>query len=139
MNPSFLEKLAALELSLSRAKGAFELFAVLLREGSPEKWDLVVAAPWLDPDQRESFKTMAEALQAALSREEFLEFSRIVILKKGYPFLESLLTMISCEHGMYELRDITVSGISIRIAHVMTAMRRPARKRRRNRDGSPAR
>jgi hypothetical protein len=139
MNPPFLEKIAALELSLSRSHGAFELFAVVLRESSLELWDLVVAAPWLDPGKIESFRLMTDALQAALTREEFLQFSRVVILVKGNPFLESVLTMASCEHGREELRDTTVEGIPIRIAHVLTAVRRPAGKRRRQRDGSPAR
>ena len=139
MNPSFLAKLAAVELSLSRTHGAFELFAVVHREHPLGLWDMVVSAPWLNPDKIESYRLMTDALQAALTPKEFLEFSRTVILEKGNPFLESVLSMVSCEHGMQELRDMTVEGISIRIAHVITAMRRPARKRRRKRDSSPAR
>jgi hypothetical protein len=127
------------ELSLPETKGAFEFFAVVLRENSSlGRWDLVVAAPWLDPDDRESFQALVDPLQAALSRKEFLEFSRIVILKKGYPFLENVLDMVSCEHGLSELRDLTVADISIRTAYVITAMRRTARKRRKKRSGTPA-
>jgi len=136
MNPSFLEKLSTLEFSMSRDKGDFELFGVLLREDSPDKWDLIVAAPWLDPDKRESFKVLADALQATLARDDFLGFSRIVILEKGNPFLESLLAMKSIEHGLIEFVNITLSGISIRRAYIITAKGRLARKRRRNRGGS---
>jgi hypothetical protein len=138
MNPSLLEKLSAVESSLSRMHGAFELFGVVLRESSLDLWDLVVAAPWLNRSKRESYRLMADALQAALTRDEFLQFSRIVILEKGNPFLESLLAMTSGEHGRFDLRDTTLEGIPIRIAHVLTAVRRPARKRRRKRDGSLA-
>jgi hypothetical protein len=138
MNPPFLEKLAALELTMSSTRGPFEFFGVLLRENSPEKWDLIVAAPWLDPNQRESYQAIADALQAALTRDEFLEFSRIVILEKGNPLLKDLFAMTSCEHGLFELRDLTLSGISIRIIYILTSLRRPARRRRRNRDGGPS-
>jgi hypothetical protein len=139
MNPSFLEKLAALELSLSRTHGAFELFGVVLPERLLDLWDLVVSAPWLSRGKIESFRLMTGALQAALTRDEFLQFSRVVILEKGNPFLESLLAMSSGEHGRFDLRDTTLEGIPIRIAHIMTAKRRRTRKRVRSRDGSTAR
>jgi hypothetical protein len=138
MNPS-LKKLGTLELSLSRDKGEFELFGIVLRENSSlEKWDLVVAAPWLDPGERESFQTIADGLQATFPREEVLQFSRIVILEKGNPFLESVLALVSVEHGLHELGDMELSGVSIQRAYIITARRRLARKRRRNRNSSPA-
>jgi hypothetical protein len=89
MNPTILEKLSVLELSLSRDKGDFEFFGVILREDALEKWDLLVAAPWLDPNQRQSYKMLADLLQGTLSHNEYLEFSRIVILEKRNPFLEA--------------------------------------------------
>jgi hypothetical protein len=139
MNPtSFLKKLTALERSLTAAKGDFELFGVVLREESREKWDLVVAAPWLHADQLESYRVIADALRATFTLEEYLNFSRIVILEKSWPFLEDVLSMTSVEHGLYEIIDMTLSGISIRRAYIITAKRRPARKRRRKRDRSPA-
>ena len=138
MNPLFLKKLAAAELSLSRTRGPFELFAVVLRENSSlGKWDLVAAAPWLSPDDLESFQALIDSVKAALTVEEFLEISRFAVLKTGYPFLEGMLDMVSCEHGLSELRDLTLADISIRIAYVITAMRRPARKRRKKRGVSP--
>jgi hypothetical protein len=139
VNPSLLDKLDRLKLALSRDKGAFDLFGVFLREDSPEKWDLVVAAPWLTPDERESFKTIADGLQSTLTREEVLQFSRIVILEKGNPFLESVIARVSVEHGLSELDQTELSGVSIRRAYILTARRRLARKRRRNTDSSPAR
>src|SRR5262245_32197271 len=124
MNSSFLEKVAALELSLSRTHGDFELFGVVLRESLLDLWDLVVSALWLSPDKIESYRLVTDALKAALTRDEFLQFSRVVILEKDNPFLESVLGLVSCEHGREELRDTTVEGIPIRIAYVITAMRR---------------
>jgi hypothetical protein len=139
MNPPFLEKVVALEISLSRTHGAFVLFGVVLRESLLDLWDLVVSAPWLNPDKLDAYRLMTGALQAALTPEEFLQFSRVVILEEGNPFLESVLAMASREHGLRELRDMTVEGIPIRVAHIITAVQRPARKRQANRKHSPAR
>ena len=39
-----VEKLQNVEKNLSESKGQFELFALFLREDSPDKWDLLSAA-----------------------------------------------------------------------------------------------
>ena len=139
MNPSvFLKKLTALERSLSRDKGDFEVFGVVLREESREMWDLIVAAAWLDSHQLESYRLVADALQATFAPHDLLNFSRIVILEQGYPFLEDVLSLTSVEHGLYEIVNMTLSGISIKRAYIITAKRRPAPERRRKRDRAPA-
>jgi hypothetical protein len=139
MSPSFLQKLVDIESSLSRAHGPFEFFGVVLRESLLDLWDLVVAAPWLSRSKLESYSLMTNALQAALTREEFLQFSRVVILEEGTPFLENVLAMASHEPGLRELRDMNVEGIPIRVAHIITAMQMPARKRQKNRERRSAR
>ena len=78
MKPSFLEKLAAIERSLSREKGDFEVFGVVLPEASLEQWDLIVAAPWLDSRTLQSYRVVAAPLQATFTPDDWLAFSRIV-------------------------------------------------------------
>jgi hypothetical protein len=138
MKPSFLEKLTAIERSLSREKGDFEVFGVVLPEKTLQRWDLIVAAPWLDSRTLQSYRVVAAPLQATFTPNDWLEFSRIVILKKGAPFLEDVLALTTVEHGLYEIVNMTLSGISIRRAYIITAKRRPARQRRRKRDRSTA-
>lgn len=133
-----LEKLESLERSLSNERGGFELFGVFLRAGSPERWDLIVAAPWLDPNERESLKLVADALSGSLVRDELLGISRIVILDKGDRLLESILATFNTEHACLELGRTVLAGIQIRRAFLITAKRRLATKRRRGRRVRPA-
>jgi hypothetical protein len=119
------------------------VFGVVLREDAREEWDLIVAAPWLDSHHLECYQVVADALRATFSPKEHLNFSRIAILNQGSPFLEDLLSMTSVEHGLYEIVNMTLSGISIRRAYIITASRRPSQgrpseKKRRKRDRSPA-
>ncbi len=36
---------------MAAEKGAFDLFALFLREDAPNKWDLLIAADWIDQDK----------------------------------------------------------------------------------------
>jgi hypothetical protein len=140
MKPSFLEKLVAIERSLSRDKGGFEFFGVVLPVATLEQWDLVVAAPWLNTHTLESYKVVAAPLQATFTRDDWHDFSRIAILQKDAPFLEEMLAMFSTEHGLEEISCTTVADIAIRKAYIITAKRRrsSARKQRKKPGGSTA-
>jgi hypothetical protein len=81
---------------------------------------------------------VAAPLKATFTPDDWLDFSRIVILQKDAPFLEDMLAMFSTEHGLEEIACTTVSGIAIRKAYIITAKRRPARKQRKKRASSTA-
>ena len=127
-----LEKLASLELNLSQQRGEFELFGLFLREESQEKWDLIVAAPWLHSYDRASLQAVVSEMQKTLTPAELLEFSRVVVLDKGNPFLEQLLAQYKTERNLVDVHDLSLLGLSFRRAYIITAVGRLARKHRRN-------
>lgn len=43
----FPTKLGRLEAKVSAQKGPFALFALFMREDVPDRWDLVISAPWI--------------------------------------------------------------------------------------------
>ena len=131
-------KIRDVELAISTQKGEFELFGIFLRDDSAGRWDLIVSAPWLRPHDRESLEVVASGLQGALSPNELLGISRIVILEKGNTLLESILSMFDFEHGFMKVERLAYSGVTIREACIITAKRRLARKGRRSRNNSPA-
>src|SRR3972149_4648130 len=62
----FIEKIAILEQSISAEKGDFVLFALFLREDAQDKWDLVVSAPWLEVNKKESLSYLTNELRSHL-------------------------------------------------------------------------
>jgi hypothetical protein len=46
-----LQRFAALEASIAEEKGSFALFALFMRKEVPDRWDLIVSAPWLGDDK----------------------------------------------------------------------------------------
>jgi len=119
-----LNKFRQLEISMSKDKGPFDLFALFLRENAPDKWDLVVAAEWIEQDKQASLKYMAEIIQRSLSKDDLLKLSRIVIIDENNPSLESLLDSFSVEHGNAEIHNSSFFGLDIKQAFLITAKRR---------------
>ena len=78
---SILSKLIKLELSIVAEKGPFELFALFSTDDElDDKWDLVVAAAWIDQNTKEALDYLTKQVRSALTPEEFFTISKIVPL-----------------------------------------------------------
>lgn len=116
-----LEKLAALERASALEKGAYDLFGLFLREDSPNKWDFLVAAPWIEADRRASLDYLSAQLRERLLLEELLKISRIVVIEQDNPGLQAIHKAVRVEHGLVELEEPTFFGLSIEKAYVITS------------------
>ena len=121
---TILEKLVAKEREISEEKGAFCLFALFLREDAPNRWDLVVSAPWITRDKVASLEYLASKTQEALDADELLLLSRIVVLNEDNPGLDALQRTVSIEHGTTEIEDSSFFGLEIKRAYLITSKRR---------------
>ena len=84
-----IEKLKEQEELMAKEKGQFTLFALFLREDSSlDKWDLVVAADWIEKDRKSAMKYIADKVTSALSKQELRKLSHIAIINKDKPGLE---------------------------------------------------
>jgi len=119
----FIEKIAALEQSISAEKGDFVLFALFLREDAQDKWDLVVSAPWIEVNNKVALSYLANELKSHLLVQEMLTLSRIVMVDNDDPSLEAIHKAISVEHGMFEIKDSNFFGLQIKHAYIITSKR----------------
>ena len=117
------EKLALLEQEVSADKGEFSLFGLFLREDAQDedKWDLLVAAFWLDVDKKEGLAYLAKEIQERLEPDELLSISRIVVLERGDPILEAIHKAVNVKHGEVEVKDSNFSGVQITQACISTS------------------
>ena len=53
MNTSMAQRFGSLEAEIAQKKGDFSLFALFLREDAPDRWDLLVSAPWASSNKQE--------------------------------------------------------------------------------------
>ena len=119
-----VEKLKQQENNMAQEKGPFDLFALFLREDSPDKWDLVVAAQWIEKNKQDALKYITEALHKSLTQSEILKLSRIAIIDKSNPALEVFQRAIHVEHGMSEIKDSNFFGLQIKHVYLITSQRR---------------
>ena len=71
-------------------RGGVDFAALVLRENSPNRWDIVLAAPWLNRDERGTLDLFYDQLRQSLKMPEFLRISRIVLLDRIDPSREPL-------------------------------------------------
>ena len=86
-------------------KGSLTFFALFLREGVEDRWDLLASAPWLDRDEPGGLRYITKKLAGRLSEREMLELSRIIIVSQQDPALRKLLRNITAEDGELQFLD----------------------------------
>lgn len=104
-------------------QGELTLFGLFLREDSPDKWDLVIAGPWIEKDEQEALQYLAQKVSTQLASSELLSLSRIVILDKGNPALEAILKTVRPGRGIAEFNGFNLFGLPVRHAYLFRATR----------------
>ena len=118
-----VSKLVTKEEEMAQEKGQFHLFALFLREDSPDKWDVVVAAPWINKDKDAALKYMASKIQTSLNRDELMKLSRIVIIDDENPALDAVQRGVHIEHGSVEIQNSLFFGLNIKHAYLITSIK----------------
>lgn len=111
---------AAMEI-IEAKRGPFTLFGLFLREDSPNKWDLVVSAPWLEEGKLKALEDFVSELNQMISEEELLRLSRVITLNHDDSALDAILRAVTIDNGTVELRDTDLFGLSISHAYIMRA------------------
>ncbi|MGO9394651.1 MAG: hypothetical protein ACLP7A_08565, partial [Desulfobaccales bacterium] len=96
-------------------RGNFSLFGLFLREEAENKWDLVVAAPWINADSFEHLKYIADNLKSYVKNSELLSISRIVLLDAHDPIVQSINKFCRVLRGRppFELNDFQFINIEL--------------------------
>ena len=121
-----VEKLRIIESRLAAEKGGFTLFGLFLREDSPNKWDLVVASPWIKAHDKGALDYIAKHVQETLQTQELIALSHIALISSDNPGLEAVHKALSIEHGTAEIKDSNFFGMQIKHAFIITSRRHPA-------------
>lgn len=118
-----VEKLRRVMEKISAEKGEFVLFGLFLREEAPDKWDLVLSAPWLEKGKLRGLGEFVEKAASIVGKQEFLNLSRIVTLNQDDPSLDAILRKIRVDNGPVEIWDSNFFGLEIKHAYILRAKR----------------
>jgi hypothetical protein len=115
-----INKLESLEKYIADEKGEFYLFGLFLREEAENRWDLVIAAPWLNSDSMEDLKYIASKLKSYLKNNELLYISRIVILELNDPMVQIITNNFGVARGRsLELNQPQIFKLPFKYAYII--------------------
>jgi hypothetical protein len=116
------DKFVQIRSEIIAEKGELTFFALFLREGVEDRWDLLVAAPWLDQDEATALRYLAKKITSKLTEREMLELSRIVLIEQNDPGLKKLLRNTIVEDGaVREIENSQFAGLSLSRAIIFEA------------------
>lgn len=119
------EKFAELESGIAEEKGGFALFALFMREDSPDRWDLIVSAPWTGDDKQSAVNYFVAQIKLRLGEQSLTRLSRIVVIDPQDAGVQALNRAIQVEHGRVEVRDSDFFGLAVKHAYIITSKRSP--------------
>ncbi len=97
------------------------LIALFLREGAPDRWDLIVSAPWAWADQDKALDYMIAKIKSDMEPGTLTRLSRIVFMNPMDPTVQKLNQAIRVEHCAIEVRDSNFFGLQIERAIFITS------------------
>ena len=120
------EKFSELESQIAADKGGFTLFAPFMREDAPDRWDLIVSAPWTGADKQRAVNYFVTEIKSRLGEPGLTSLSRIVVVDPQDAAVQAINRAIQIEHGTVEVRDSNFFGLPIKHAYIITSKRPPA-------------
>ncbi len=114
-------KFVKLESDVAAARGDFALFALFLREDVPDRWDLIVSAPWALADPKRALDYLVDRIKKDLGPSDLTQLSRIVFFDPQDASVQDLNKAVRVEHGSYEVRDSNLFGLLIKHAFIITS------------------
>jgi hypothetical protein len=116
----FFKNLESIEKEIADEKGEFSLFGLFLREDAENRWDLVVAAPWLNADNMEHINYIADKLKTHLKDSDLVSISRIVILDLHDPIVQVINSTWGVSRGFsLELNQPQLLGLPFKYAYII--------------------
>jgi hypothetical protein len=115
-----LEKLESLEKEIADERDEFSLFGLFLREDAENRWDLVVAAPWLNADSMIDINYIANKLKSCIEDSELLSISRIVLVELHDPIVQIINKYCRVTRGSsLELNNPQLFGLPFKHAYII--------------------
>lgn len=73
-----VEKFRSVVKACEEDRGPFKLFGIFKRADTPDVWDVVASAPWLNENRLDGLRYLAAKLGEVFSDDEMLNLSRII-------------------------------------------------------------
>ncbi len=102
-------------------RGTVTLAALLRRRNGLGRWDLVVAAPWIEGRTLKAMRDVLGLLKTSVGRRGLEQVSRIILLRPRDPMVKSLLDIAASDRYEFRLRSTELFGVDMDDAVILHA------------------
>ena len=120
MKAELVQSFVRLEQAIVKERGECALFALFAREDLPDRWDLVIAAPWIT-SQKEGAEFVVSEIKQSMGAVVLTDLSRIVFVKPSDAPVVAINKAIQVKHSVVEVKDSDFFGLPIRHAFIITS------------------
>ncbi len=98
-------------------KGPFLFAALIERDNTPGRKDLVVSAPWISNDD-EFYKYLSPKLHRHLSKEDWFEYSRTEAIDPSDRFIREFTRYTGPVTKELNLLNLRIANVDMKYAHL---------------------
>ncbi len=120
MMKQFIEKFGDIEKKIEQKFDGFVLFGLFLPEDAPNKWDLVISAPWLKRDDIDTLKNISQIINEEL-KDDIVKLSKFVVLETNDSFVKAINTIVNVKNGSTEFINCEFNSLHIKHAFIITS------------------
>lgn len=121
-----IDEFQGLEARIAAEKGDFVFFALFMREELPNRWDLMIGAPWAYADRKAAVDYVIDQIKSQMGSQALVYLSRIVVIDPHAPAVQAVNRRFPVEHGSLEVADRDFFGLTIKHAYIVTSKQPPA-------------
>ncbi|NBC17905.1 MAG: hypothetical protein GVY18_11395 [Bacteroidetes bacterium] len=123
-----IEKLKRVEQEIALERGSFVLFGLFKQAEGSGNWDVVVAAPWIDPESEDVTRYIFGKLADLLSEDEAVSIRGVFTLGPEEAFVREVVNNYPTNKEgnaprkqIQHFREQNIAGVDIEVAYVITA------------------
>ncbi len=117
-------KLLDVEKQTSAEKGRYLFFALFKNKESVRKWEIYVAADWINYNPADAKMYLMEKVKEVLTPEEQFNIAGFRVFGSNDAELKAFQQMFSVEHMMMQMQNCNMNGVHIDHAFIITSLQK---------------
>jgi hypothetical protein len=113
----FIERLNKILNEIETERGPIDFAALVEREETPGKYDLLVSAPWITRE-KEFYQYLAAKLRSTLTDADWYLYSRAVVLNEDGEFVQELSRLAGLLGREKDMINFRVANVNVLYAHL---------------------
>jgi hypothetical protein len=124
LDNDIVEKMREVKQKIERAHGPFTFFAVVTLDES-QRWNVLVAAPWLDDGQLPGIRIVVSAMSEKLTLNELIDFGKVLIAEPGSRVHMAFTKRVLTFNDDQAVRGEEIGGLDIDEGHIFRTEPKP--------------